>query len=89
MPGVPSAKYSILPLGGGQLFLPEKTIVLFIVMGVVLLVAKDVADEFYSDKVSLLHNRHRIVRWGTYVSLIVLIMLTGVFDAGQFIYANF
>lgn len=74
---------------GGQLFLPEKTIVLFIVMGVVLLVAKDVADEFYSDKVLLLHNRHRIVRWGTYVSLIVLILLTGVFDAGQFIYANF
>lgn len=77
------------PSGWGQLFLPEKSNLAFMAMGIILLVSKDVVDEYYSDKISFMHNRNRLVRWVTYVVLIVLIMLTGVFDAGQFIYANF
>lgn len=77
------------PSGWGQLFLPEKTNLAFMVMGIVMLASKDIADEYYSSKITLMHNRSRLVRWATYIVLIVVIMLTGVFDAGQFIYANF
>ena len=73
----------------GGLYLPEKTNMLFIVMGILLLTVKDLTDEYRPEKFRLMSSRYRTVRWGTYISLAVLIMLTGVFDAGQFIYANF
>lgn len=34
-------------------------------------------------------SQYKIVRWAVYVFIVVMIMLTGVFDGGQFIYANF
>lgn len=75
--------------GWGGLYLPEKTNTLFIVMGVVMLAVKDLADEYRPDGLRLMDSRHTVVRWAAYLSLTVLILLTGVFDAGQFIYANF
>lgn len=73
----------------GGLYLPEKTNTLFIVMGVSMLMIKDLADEYRPGGLQLMCNRHLIMRWGTYLFLTILIMLSGVFDAGQFIYANF
>ncbi len=61
----------------------------FILMGLIILFVKDFVDEFAPGKYKLLTNRHVIIRWFTYVSLIVLILMTGVFGADQFIYANF
>ena len=58
-------------------------------LGTALLFLKDVTDEFMPLRVKLYDNKYSVVRWLTYVTIIVLIMLTGVFDAGQFIYANF
>lgn len=58
-------------------------------VGTVLLFLKDSTDEFAPTRFKLFENRFRVVRWMAYVMVIVLIMLTGVFDAGQFIYANF
>ena len=72
----------------GSLYLPEKTNVLFIMMGIVMLVVKDTVDE-YCPKLRLMDNSYRIVRWGAYLALTVIILMTGVFDAGQFIYASF
>ena len=71
------------------LYLPEKTNTLFILMGIVILSVKDLADEFRPGGLRLMDSRNIIVRWITYVCLTVMILLTGVFDAGQFIYANF
>lgn len=73
----------------GGLYLPEKTNTLFIVMGVLMLMIKDLADEYHPSGLRLMCNRNLIIRWGTYLFLTILIMLSGVFDAGQFIYANF
>ena len=50
---------------------------------------KDIMDEFAPGKCLLMNNGNFAIRLATYVVVIVLIMLTGVFDAGQFIYANF
>lgn len=73
----------------GNLYLPEKTNTLFIVMGVVLLICKDLADEYRQGGLRLMSNKNIMIRWCTYISLMILILLSGVFDAGQFIYANF
>ena len=75
-----------LPL---SLYLPENTNLALMIMGVTMLVIKDVLDEFYSEKQLFFESRSRIVRWCSYVSVLVLIMMAGVFGADQFIYANF
>lgn len=67
----------------------SKHIFLLMMAGTVILLFKDVRDEFAPNKLRLFESRYKAVRWLSYLAVIVLIMLTGVFDAGQFIYANF
>lgn len=67
----------------------SKHVFLLMMVGTFILVLKDVRDEFAPNRFKLFESRFKVVRWVSYVAVIVLIMLTGVFDAGQFIYANF
>jgi alginate O-acetyltransferase complex protein AlgI len=53
-----------------------------------ILILKDIVDEFWP-QYNLFHSKYLLVRWITYVALVVIIMLFGVFDAGQFIYVSF
>lgn len=64
-------------------------IFLLMIVGTIILLVKDVRDEFVPNKMQLFESKYKTVRWISYVAVITLIMLTGVFDAGQFIYANF
>lgn len=64
-------------------------IFLLMVVGTTILLFKDVRDEFAPNKMQLFESKYKVVRWISYVAVITLIMLAGVFDAGQFIYANF
>lgn len=73
----------------GNLYTPEKANTLFIITGVLILAIKDLTDEYCPKSFLLMDNEKTWVRWMTYLACIVMIMLTGVFDAGQFIYANF
>lgn len=50
---------------------------------------KDIIEEFYEGKMSLLNSKYLFVRWATYISLLVAILLCGVLDSGSFIYVNF
>ncbi len=61
----------------------------FIPLAVILLFVKDLRDEFLPHRFQLINNRRSWVRWTTYILLIVMILLSGVFSADQFIYANF
>ena len=58
-------------------------------IAIAVLVVKDTLDEFFPGKAELLHHQHGWVRWTTYIALLTLIMMAGVFGADQFIYANF
>ena len=73
----------------GSLYLPDKTNVLFILMGVCMLIVKDAMDEFCPDKLEILNSSRWVIRWGAYLVMMIIILMTGVFDAGQFIYASF
>ena len=67
----------------------SKHIFVLMIMGTVLLFIKDWTDEFAPNKLRLFDNKSRIVRWASYLFVFIMILLAGVFDAGQFIYANF
>ena len=58
------------------------------IFGIVALLLKDVMDEFFSVQMKRLEDI-TILRWGAYVFILSSILLTGVFGADQFIYANF
>lgn len=60
---------------------------LMTMMGLVVLVFKDIKDEYFPTKISFLNNS--IVRWSVYVSLFCMILAFGVLDGGQFIYVSF
>lgn len=61
----------------------------FVLFGVILLLLKDVTDEFFPSRFKVMDNRYTVVRWCSYLLIMVAILLTGVFGADQFIYANF
>ena len=72
-----------------SLYLTSLPQVVFIIIGIFILFVKDFLDEYFPNRFKLLDNRYRIIRWISYVSLIVLIIMCGVFGSDQFIYANF
>jgi D-alanyl-lipoteichoic acid acyltransferase DltB (MBOAT superfamily) len=61
----------------------------FISIGLLLLMLKDFKDEFYPGKLSLLNNPNIVIRYFTYLSLIFIIILFGVFKENSFIYFQF
>ena len=61
----------------------------FVMLGVVMLFLKDLRDEFFPNRYKMFDNRRTAVRWCSYLFVMAAILLTGVFGADQFIYANF
>ena len=61
----------------------------FVLFGLIMLILKDATDEFFPSRLKVMDNRYAVVRWCSYLLIMVAILLTGVFGADQFIYANF
>ena len=72
----------------GHLFIDPDTLVYALVF-LLLVTIVDFMQEFWPDKIKLMSNKNTIIRWATYVSLIVMIMVCGVLDGGSFIYFKF
>ena len=72
-----------------SIFLPTKTDLLLMGIGVGMLFLKDFLDEYHPHRFRLLDNRRAVVRWLSALTVMLLILLTGVFSADQFIYAKF
>lgn len=60
---------------------------LILLIGLAILVFKDMKDEFWPNKFSFL--RKGFFRWSIYIVLFAMILTLGVLDSGQFIYVNF
>ncbi len=67
----------------------SRHIFLLMIMGTVILFVKDFTDEYMPGRYKFFDSKYTVVRWTSYFMVLILILLTGVFDAGQFIYANF
>lgn len=75
---------NIFSLHDWHVMLPEKYLLLFVMV----VVAKDIANEYFP-ALHIMNNRHVAVRWCAYTLVAMSIILFGVFDSGQFIYARF
>lgn len=74
----------------GAIFMSDdKTTMFFILFSLLLLIFKETTDEYFPTSFRIMNSNHLIIRWIGYLSMIVIIMLLGVFDASQFIYVSF
>ena len=73
----------------GSLFIGKPSNLIFSILGISLLLLKDYIDEYKPTRYLLFENKHKIIRVMAYSSIIILILLIGVFDGGQFIYFQF
>lgn len=74
--------------GSMSLFSPAPDTMLLLIMALVCVVLKDFCEETLP-QFKLMNNKHWYIRWTTYTILCIWILLGGVFDASNFIYANF
>ena len=62
---------------------------IFALIAIGLLLLVEAKQEYFEDKISFFHNPNVIVRHLSYGILVIMIILAGVFDGGQFIYFEF
>lgn len=70
----------------GNFFMEIPTIP-YSIFALFILLTKELFEEY--SKVSLINNQNIIIRWTTYITLTLTILMLGVFDSTQFIYVNF
>jgi alginate O-acetyltransferase complex protein AlgI len=73
---------------GSGLFLPSNSTLAFMLIALTIVISKEICEEYFS-KIQLFNNQNVVVRWSSYLIIITLIMLCGVFDSSQFIYVKF
>lgn len=76
----------------GRLFIPEGPDVvapLYAIAGIGVLIAIEMKHEFYRGTWSFFRHQNEYVRVLAYSAMVAMIVLLGVFDGGQFIYAQF
>ena len=73
----------------GALFYDSISTLLLIVLGLLYILLHDVKAEFFDNRFSLSQSRYWLVRNGYYCVLIIILLATGVFDGGEFIYFQF
>ena len=73
----------------GHVFYEKPTDLIFALFGILSLIAIDLKREYFNERFSVLFNRHLVVRLAGIVIIVMIILLAGVFDGGQFIYFQF
>lgn len=67
----------------------DLTTLVYSAMGIMIIMLKDFKDEFYPGKLELLNNRSIVIRYASYLLLMFLILIFGVFEGNSFIYFQF
>ena len=80
--------YKIFTDYGHITLISSKTDNLLIITALLIMLVKEWFEEYHSS-ITLINNKYTMVRWITYATLISIILLCGVFDAGSFIYVSF
>ena len=73
----------------GPIFNLTGSAMLYSLFGLLLIFLKDYTDEYTPGRFLLFENKHIAIRYGGYLAVVFLILLTGVFDSSQFIYFQF
>jgi D-alanyl-lipoteichoic acid acyltransferase DltB (MBOAT superfamily) len=67
----------------------DLTTLTYVFSGLLLVFLKDFRDEFYPDKLVLMNNQSFLIRSLSYLAILFLIILFGVYGTNQFIYFQF
>jgi len=73
----------------GPVFVGVPTTFIFSWFGIILLIIIEFCQEYYSENIRLINNNKIVIRYLTYATIIVIILMIGVFDGSQFIYFQF
>lgn len=73
----------------GAVYVESASVMIYSFVGILLLLAAEIKQEYFNTKFPMMSNRNWWVRNLTYVVLVLMILLFGVFDGGQFIYFQF
>ncbi|MFM2359919.1 MAG: hypothetical protein RLY16_1912 [Bacteroidota bacterium] len=73
----------------GSLFVADTTVFLFSILGIGFLVAVETKREYFSHWFQVSAHPNWLVRNAYFILLVLIILLAGVFDGGQFIYRQF
>ena len=74
---------------GGSIFIDNLSMMIYSFFGIFILLFVELKLEYYKGEFSFLSHKSWIVRNLSYATLIIIILLFGVFDGGQFIYFQF
>ena len=73
----------------GPLFYENPSMLSYSFAGIFILLLVEMKQEFYTGSFSFMHHKSWVVRNFTYAVLIIILLVMGVFDGGQFIYFQF
>lgn len=73
----------------GDVFIGTPAFMVYSFVGIMILLYSEYRNEFWKSKTSFFNHSNFVVRQVSYASIIILILLIGVFDGGQFIYFQF
>jgi hypothetical protein len=73
----------------GRVFYESPYDLIYTIIGIISLIATDLNREYYYNRWSILYNKYPSVRIAGIVFIVIIILLIGVFDGGQFIYFQF
>lgn len=78
-----------IPTFSGPFFYEKPSTILLCLFGIIFIIAVEIKRSNYRGTITLFRNKSWIIRNLSYAMLIILILLIGVFDGGQFIYFQF
>lgn len=70
-------------------FLGGRRVLGMAVLGVFILLTVEIKREYFPEQFKLMRNRRPLVRYATYITMVIIMLLFGVFDGAQFIYFQF
>ena len=73
----------------GSVYTENPSIIIFSILGVGFMMLVEFKKEFFNDLFTLSDNRFWLVRNSYYCLLLIIILIAGVFDGGEFIYFQF
>jgi len=73
----------------GKLYIGTLAVFIYGLIAITLLLVYEFKKEYFDEKISILNHKNALVRNLGYASIIIFILLFGVFDGGQFIYFQF
>lgn len=80
---------NIFTMKKGALYIGNAAFMVYSIVLILFLFAADYNTERLNNRYSLIYSKNIVSRWVGYLSLILILLLIGVFNGGQFIYFQF